>query len=221
LSGDGGLEPSDVKGQVEKNAKFQFDPTKVTCPFLSLIGEGEYANEETKRQQKECMDGLSNANKKFVVTPLSEGASEHCINLNRSLMAQVVFDWLDGVFKESRPLDKKMKITRIYTGADGESLFEDVVLPLSETEPGLKFSTLQKTSGIKFLETEGDFDFHKAPHRQYVVFLDGGVEIETGKGVKRRFNAGDVLLAEDTTGRGHIIRTLDKTPHRAIFITLE
>ncbi|MFZ2656217.1 MAG: alpha/beta hydrolase [Victivallales bacterium] len=94
-----GLDPSDVRGQVEKNVKFQFDPSKVACPFLILIGEGEYANKETIRQQKECMDGLPGPNKKFVVTPLSEGASEHCINLNRSLMGQVVFDWLDDVFK--------------------------------------------------------------------------------------------------------------------------
>ncbi len=94
-----GLDPSDIKGQVGKNEKFQFDPSKVTCPFLDLIGEGEYVNEETKKQQKECMDGLPNPEKKFVVTPLNEGASEHCINMNRSLMKQVVFDWLDEVFK--------------------------------------------------------------------------------------------------------------------------
>jgi len=94
-----GLDPSDVKGQVGKNVKFQWDPKKVDCPFLDLIGEGEYVNEETKRQQKECMDGLPNANRKFVVTPLNEGASEHCINMNRSLMSQVVFDWLDEIFK--------------------------------------------------------------------------------------------------------------------------
>ena len=83
----------------EKNEKFQFDPSQVTCPFLDLIGEGEYVNEETKKQQKECMDGLPNPEKKFVITPLNEGASELCINMNRSLMKQVVFDWLDEVFK--------------------------------------------------------------------------------------------------------------------------
>jgi alpha-beta hydrolase superfamily lysophospholipase len=106
-----GLDPSDVKGQVAKNVKFQFDPKKITCPFLILIGEGEYANEETKRQQKECMDGLPNPNKKFVVTPLNEGASEHCINLNRALMSQVVFDWLDETFDKTqastKPVSKK------------------------------------------------------------------------------------------------------------------
>jgi hypothetical protein len=196
------------------------------CKTLVMIGGGEYANEETKRQQEECMDGLPNGNRKFVVTPLNEGASEHCINLNRSLMSQVVFDWLDEVFeKPGQPTTLKenriMKITRIYTGKDGESHFADMEIPLSEAEGGLNISELQKTTGIQFLETHGNFDFHRAPHRQYVIFLDGAVEIETGNGVKKTFQAGDILLAEDTTGRGHIIRTLDEKEHRSIFVTID
>ena len=111
-----------------------------------------------------------------------------------------------------------MKITRIYTGADRESHFEDVEIPLLRVEPGLSASELRKTTGVIFLETHGNFDFHKAPHKQFVIFLDGGVEIETGSGEKRIFNAGDILLAEDTTGRGHIIRSSDDKPRRAIFI---
>jgi uncharacterized cupin superfamily protein len=36
--------------------------------------------------------------------------------------------------------------------------------------------------------------------------LSGEMEVEIGDGSKRRFKAGDVLLAEDTTGQGHITR---------------
>lgn len=93
-----GLDPSDVQGQVEKNKHFQFDPSKVTGPLLDLVGEGEYANEETQRQQKECMDGLPNPKKKLVITPVNEGASSHCIGENRSLLSQLAFDWLDELF---------------------------------------------------------------------------------------------------------------------------
>ncbi len=93
-----GLNPSDIKGQVEATKDFQFDPSKVLCPFLDLIGEGEYANEETQRQQKECMEALPNPNKKMIVTPMNEGASSHCVGDNRSLLAQLVFDWLDETF---------------------------------------------------------------------------------------------------------------------------
>ncbi|MCE1248120.1 MAG: alpha/beta hydrolase [Firmicutes bacterium] len=94
-----GLNPKDVKGQVEKTKGFSFDPSKIDMPFLDLVGEGEYENAETQKQQKECMDALPNPHKKMIITPASEGASSHCIGENRSLMAQVVFDWLDELFE--------------------------------------------------------------------------------------------------------------------------
>jgi hypothetical protein len=49
----------------------------------------------------------------------------------------------------------------------------------------------------------------------------GGVEIEVGSGARRRLYAGDVLLAEDTTGRGHCSRAIDAVPRRSIFVTLD
>ncbi len=94
-----GLDPSDIKGQVEKTKEFQFDPKKITCPVLDLVGAGEYKNQETERQQKEFMDNITNKNVKLIITPANEGASSHCIGENRSLMAELVFDWLDETFE--------------------------------------------------------------------------------------------------------------------------
>ncbi|BAF71843.1 alpha/beta hydrolase family protein [Sulfurovum sp. NBC37-1] len=93
-----GLDPENVKGQIEANKGFQFDPAKVTSPVLDLVGAGEYANKETERQQKEFMDKVGTKNKTLVITPENEGASSHCIGENRTLMAEVVFDWLDDLF---------------------------------------------------------------------------------------------------------------------------
>ncbi len=95
-----GVSMDNVPGLVEANKGFSFDPSKVTVPALSLVGEGEYQSEETRRQQKLCIDGLANPIKGLVVTPLNEGASNHCVMENRSLVGQVVFDWLDNVFKK-------------------------------------------------------------------------------------------------------------------------
>ncbi len=97
-----GLDPKDIKGQVEATKGFQFDPAKVTCPVLNIIGAGEYVNEETERQQKEFMDKVGTKNKTLVITPEDEGASSHCIGENRTLMAEVVFDWLDDLFGGKR-----------------------------------------------------------------------------------------------------------------------
>lgn len=93
-----GVDKDNIPGLVEANKGFEFDPAKVQCPALIIVGEGEYSNEEVKRQQKEAIDNLPNPNKKFVVTPANEGASNHCITENRSVMSQVVFDWLDEIF---------------------------------------------------------------------------------------------------------------------------
>jgi hypothetical protein len=49
------------------------------------------------------MDNLPHPRKKFVVTPAIEGAANHCVMENRSLMSQVVFDWLDELFQEAQP----------------------------------------------------------------------------------------------------------------------
>jgi hypothetical protein len=52
-----------------------------------------------------------------------------------------------------------------------------------------------------------------------VVTLSGIGEIECGDGSRRRFGPGDILLAEDTTGQGHITREIEG-PRRGIFIPL-
>lgn len=45
---------------------------------------------------------------------------------------------------------------------------------------------------------------------------DGGAlkegEIETGDGTKKRFGPGDIMLADDLTGRGHITRAVGNKP---------
>ncbi len=97
-----GLDPENVKGQVEATKDFQFDPAKVICPVLDIVGAGEYVNKETERQQKEFMDKVGTQNKTLVITPENEGASSHCIGENRTLMAEVVFDWLDDLFGDKR-----------------------------------------------------------------------------------------------------------------------
>jgi hypothetical protein len=45
------------------------------------------------------MAGFVDPRKKLVVTPSDEGASNHVIFENRSLVGQVVFDWLDEIFE--------------------------------------------------------------------------------------------------------------------------
>jgi len=116
-----------------------------------------------------------------------------------------------------------MKVVRIYTGSDGESHFEDVEVKLADDGYLGRMSKLVPARGVVFREVGGDYalGFHNAPRRQYVVNLTGSVELETGDGTKRVLGPGDVLLAEDTTGRGHISRAVRGESRTCLFIPLE
>ncbi len=113
-----------------------------------------------------------------------------------------------------------MQITRVYTGDDGESHFETIEVAQSESRYG-SLSKLFDAEGVMFRTTPvgGELDFHNAPRRQFVVTLSGTVEIEIGDGTKLQLHGGDILLADDVTGRGHITRDLEG-PRHSLFIPL-
>ena len=116
-----------------------------------------------------------------------------------------------------------MKVTRIYTGKDGESHFEDIDIPLDSGEPTERMSELIKATGIILRQTSGSFDatWHHAPRRQFVINLEGKVEIIVGDGTSRILGPGDILLAEDTTGHGHISRAVNNQPRKSVFVAPE
>jgi len=115
-----------------------------------------------------------------------------------------------------------MKIARLYTGLDNESHFEDIEIELN-FNGRLEVSKLQPALGIIFRSAPPNHlsDYHPVPKRQYVITLSGEVEIETGDGTTRRFGPGDVMLAEDTAGRGHITRVVGNQPRLYVFIPLK
>ena len=114
------------------------------------------------------------------------------------------------------------KVVRLYSDENGDSRFEDVEIPLNPAGTIGALSSPQPAGEILFREVEPsyDYDFHTAPQRQYIILLDGSIEIETSLGEKRQLHAGDVLLAEDVTGKGHKTRNLQAIRRRSIFITL-
>lgn len=116
-----------------------------------------------------------------------------------------------------------MLITRLYTGPDGESHFEDVDIPFKDTRHAEQRSDPINATSITFREARNEFklDWHPAPRRQYLITLKGQVEITIGDGTRRLFGPGDIMLAEDTTGRGHISRVVGDEPRVSIVVTLE
>jgi hypothetical protein len=118
--------------------------------------------------------------------------------------------------------NETFSIVRIYSDANGESHFEDVEIPLKNTGKIGFLSELQSAKGIKFRTVipSYDYELHTAPAHQYLLLLDGEIEIETSLGDVRRFRGGDVLLLEDTTGKGHRTKNVKQEIRRSVFVIL-
>ena len=115
-----------------------------------------------------------------------------------------------------------MKITRLYTGTDDQSHFEDIVVPFEQREEFGLFTLPEPAKAVFFREIPPgwEYQWHNVVCREYVVMIAGEAEIEAGDGGKRIFRKGDVLLAEDMTGQGHRTRVLGKRAWRQVFVTL-
>lgn len=113
-------------------------------------------------------------------------------------------------------------VTRIYSDSEGESHFEDVSIPLeSRGEIGFLSERIEATS-VRFRNVVPgyDYDFHNAPKRQLIFLLDGVIQIETSLGDIRKFSSGDVLLVEDTEGKGHRTKNLTPVKRKSAFVEI-
>lgn len=113
-------------------------------------------------------------------------------------------------------------VVRIYSDHNGDSHFENVQIPLKDSGMVGRLSEEIPVSSIMFREVAPsyDWDFHCAPQKQYIVLLEGEIEIETSRGDKRTFRGGDILLVEDIWGKGHKTKNLRPETRKSLFITL-
>ena len=103
---------------------------------------------------------------------------------------------------------------RLYTGEDNETHFEDVNVTFVYQDYGTKIPTvwfpqdgIMEAEGFHFVSMPAGWDggeWHPAPRRQFILPLSGEMEFQASDGEKRVFGPGDVLLVEDTVGKGHI-----------------
>lgn len=119
-------------------------------------------------------------------------------------------------------MNKTFPVTRIYSDANGDSCFEEQQIPLNDAGAIGSLSGSLPVKGIIFREVEPsyDYDFHNAPQRQYIILLEGSIQVETSLGEIRVFNAGDILFVEDISGKGHRTKNLLPQKRRSIFITV-
>lgn len=117
---------------------------------------------------------------------------------------------------------------RLFADEVGESHFEEIEAAMSSVQfappaPALDVSVepieAKNIRWIRFPEDWND-EAHPSPRRQLFVLLEGEIEGWTSGGEKMLFKAGDRVLMEDTTGKGHGARPVNGEA-LAVMIALE
>ena len=113
-------------------------------------------------------------------------------------------------------------VTRIFTGADGQTHAEEINVKLAPGGGSTELSEVAKATGLQFRRQAPNYfqDWHPAPRRQYVVTLSGRGEVELTGGKKIPIGPGHILLAEDLTGKGHISRGVGSEDRISLVIPL-
>ncbi len=118
-----------------------------------------------------------------------------------------------------------IRCIRMWTGQDGNSLFEEGTIELNSVPnaEGDSQTPPIAVGELTFRETisGGSFDWHKDPIPRYVITLSGTLEFETKDGSKFIINPGDILLAQDNTGSGHKWRLIGDEPWRRAYVVYQ
>ena len=121
----------------------------------------------------------------------------------------------------------KMKCTRMYADSEGESHFEDVEIELHETDfapPAQPFYVSPPSPATGYSLVIGPVgwygDWHPTPRRFIAFFFAGQDEMTVSDGEVRTFGPGDIVLQEDTTGKGHYSRNAGSTEMTAAMVQL-
>ena len=107
-----------------------------------------------------------------------------------------------------------LRAFKLYTGADNASHVLEGTIDLTDRTD---------VTAIHFKETpaHSSFDWHEAPEPQYVITLSGTLEFTTRDGETFVLRPGDVLVAMDDIGSGHMWRLIDDQPWRRAYVVLK
>jgi mannose-6-phosphate isomerase-like protein (cupin superfamily) len=117
-----------------------------------------------------------------------------------------------------------LKYIKIYADENGESHFTDHVVLFDTVDfappaPPIRLSEFQDAGRYAFtVFPSGWFgDWHPTPTRQIFFFFKGELEVTVSDGEIRYIGPGDIVLVEDTTGKGHITHVVsDVDVHSAV-----
>jgi len=134
-----------------------------------------------------------------------------------ALVSVCVLAWGSNVGRDlvgAQGNGKPTVMKRIYTGTDGLSHVEDIVLDTK--------SVMEKVTSVEVrVSPPGRFsDWHVGPQRQYIINLAGSGQLEVAEG-KVDLPPGSMEYIDDLTGKGHTTRTTSKEERVSIWLKFE
>jgi hypothetical protein len=117
-----------------------------------------------------------------------------------------------------------MHVHHLYADEHGVSHFGDIELELEPTPGGGGVTPVIPATGVVFrlAPATQNADFHVAPSRRYVVTLSGGIlAVTASDGETRNLKPGELMLVEDTFGKGHQSKAFDGIPRETAMIMLD
>lgn len=114
----------------------------------------------------------------------------------------------------------------VSVNAHGDSVFGKIRVPMGEAAASNSIGALSEAIPVKrllFRETPSDynFDWHRAPCRQFIINLNEPVKIQVTDGTTKVLEAGEVFYVEDVTGTGHWSRSVSEGVRRSVFIEVD
>jgi hypothetical protein len=116
-----------------------------------------------------------------------------------------------------------IRCIRLWTGDDGNSLFEEGFIDLTDGMRGDAVGKPVRVLELSFQETRsgGSYEWHQDPVPRFVITLSGTLEFEVKSGATFTIRPGDILLAQDNSGTGHKWRLIGDEPWRRAYVVYE
>jgi hypothetical protein len=122
-------------------------------------------------------------------------------------------------------------LTQVFleTGPDGRARFREAALELTDGKPAARLSPLAPSGGYQWRESPVGFRsaFHCTETPQWLVVLQGAMEIGLQDGTSRVFGPGESFYSNDTLPagatfdpslHGHWSRQVGHQPLRTLFV---
>ncbi len=130
----------------------------------------------------------------------------------------------DGMTRSDRST-ATLTVWHLYADDAGVSRFREISLPFKSVPvPGMDDPPLalglDSLPGAAFLRLAPRQveDWHPAPRRVFLVPIQGASRVTAGDGTIKEFRPGDVVLMDDTTGKGHITEPIGDVDHIALIV---